>query len=126
MLLRRICAMLLTLMCLGGMALADDVDVPESDAAASEAVEAEAESELTAQTLAGKWQLTEYSVGDEYYTDADLAERGELIELNADGGATCTRYGESAQGEWSIEDGAVALSVDGDESRLEYDGMSLV
>ncbi len=126
MLLRRICAMLLALMCLGGMALADDADVPVSDAAASEAVEAEAESELTAQTLAGKWQLIEYSVGDEYYTDADLAERGELIELNADGGATCTRQGESAQGEWSIEDGTVALSVDGDEYRLEYDGMSLV
>ena len=126
MLLRRICAMLLALMCLGGMALADGADVPVSDAAASEAVEEEAESELTAQTLAGKWQLIEYSVGDEYYTDADLAERGELIELNADGGATCTRYGESAQGEWAIEDDAVALSVDGDESRLEYDGMSLV
>lgn len=146
MLLRRMCALLLALLCMSGPALADGTAAESTkveraegaatdeapDAAADEAESADEAGEvaaeaaaMTVEALAGTWQLIEYSVGDEQYTDADLSERGELLALNADGSATRTRYGDSEQGEWALTDGALSLTMDGETLRLEYDGMAL-
>lgn len=120
MLLKRMCALLLALAGVWSMALADGADAPAGGAAGVQDA-----AEPAPDALAGAWQLIEYGVGDDYYTEADLAERGELLELDADGAATRTRYGERESGEWTLADGAVALSMGGEELRLNWDGMAL-